>query len=89
MSDATMATTPTTAMNMAVVTITSAASAIARVAMPAKAERPTRLRRADGVFDAVVEPDGRGTGATHDLLGEPRRLLSHRIPDLGAGRDLP
>ena len=46
MSDATIATTPTTAMNMAVVTITSAASAIARDAMPAKAERPTCLRRA-------------------------------------------
>ena len=42
-SDATIATTPTTAMYMAVVTIASAASARARVAMPAKAGRSTRF----------------------------------------------
>ena len=41
------------------------------------------------MFDAAVEPACRGTDATHDLLGEPRRLLSHCVAKLGAGGDLP
>ena len=45
------------------------------------------LATADGMLDSAVEPHCRRTDATHDLLGEPRRLLPHRFPNLGARRD--
>ena len=84
-SDATDATTPTSPMYMAVVTITSVASARARVTTPAKAELPTRLAAADGMLHATIEPHGGRADAPDDLPGEPRRLLSDRGPDFGAG----